>query len=120
MPIVDSNLVQSGKVIDAAAMTANITSLAVDIRGATVAGVQCVAASGTHVGSIAIEESIDGDNWFPVPFSDGSSAIAVTNGAALNDLKNLGELGGAFLRVVYTFTSGTGTLSVWVLPKRRA
>lgn len=119
MAIVDSNLIQSGKVIDAAAMTANITSLACDIRGATVAGVQCVAASATHVGSITIEESIDGDNWFPVPFSDGTSAIVVTSGAALNDLKNLGELGGAFLRVVYAFTSGTGTLSAWIMPKRR-
>lgn len=111
------NLVQSGQIVTDGDASASITSKIVDIARCSVCGVQLVSPSGTRVGTIAVQESINGDDWSPVQFADETTSIAVSSGSALSDLKNLAGLGGQFLRVVFTSTSGTGTLQVWAFPK---
>lgn len=113
------NLVPGGQLIADGDMSADITSTKIcDIERAKCAGVQLYAASADHVGTIAIQESIDGDNWVAVEFADGSTSITVSASAALSELKNLDGLGGRYMRIAYTRTSGSGTLQAYVLPKR--
>jgi hypothetical protein len=110
------------KLVDGTAMSATITSKAIDIQGATHCGVEYYsAAAGDRAGTLAIQETISGENWHPVTFTDGTTSITVTASTLLSGLKNLAGLGGRWIRVVFTYSSGTtGTLDCWVLPKYSA
>jgi hypothetical protein len=108
---------QGGKLIDGGDMSGNITSDIMDIQGCTVAGVEYYAASATHVGTLQIQESISGDNWTDVEFTDGTTAKTAASGSAFSGLVNLPGLGGKFLRVTYTFSSGVGSLDVYAIRK---
>jgi len=112
------NLWPGGHIIEDGDASASITSKVVDISGATHCGVQLYsAAAGTRAGTVAIQESIDGENWVAITFADDTTSITVTASTLLNELKNLAGLGGLYLRVVYTSSSGTGTLQCYATRK---
>jgi hypothetical protein len=116
--------VAGGAIINGELMTANRTSEVLDVSDAGVVGLHFVAASATHVGSFAVQLSIDGSTWDPTSFrlSDGSSAssVAAANGSAVAELVTVDVGQARRLRVVYTFTSGTGTAYVYAIAKNLA
>lgn len=122
MAVEPKDLAINNKIIDREAASANITSKVIDLQGATHCGVEYYsAATGDRAGTIAIQESISGEHWHPVTFTDDTTSITVTASTLLSDLKNLAGLGGRFLRVVFTHSGGTtGTLNVWALAKYSA
>lgn len=76
-------------------------------------GVQ-ISWTGTAVGVIEIDCSIDGTNYFALSFGP---ALTQPAGTAGGYLVNLTELPYPLIRVKYTNASGTGTLSVWICGK---
>lgn len=88
-------------------MTSTLTSTAMDLS--RIDGYAIYAKwTGTPVGDIKLQASVDGTNYIDYPGSD----IAIT---AAGDA--IWEVTTAYydkIRVVYTFTSGTGTLNVQI------
>jgi len=114
--------VEGGTIINAQTMTATITSSVVDIKAnKTVVGLQVVCATGTHVGTFAVQQSISSDDWEAISLTTdggaGATSIAVSSGAAADHYIELKNLSGLFLRFVYTYTSGTGSLTVYASVK---
>ncbi len=117
-----ARVIQGGKLLDGESLAANIdTGTTVDIQGHTTVGVELVTASNTHVGNISIQESISGDNWDNIQLADdtlsNSQLIPLASGSGTTKMYNLSGLGGKFLKVIYTVTSGTGTLDCYVMRK---
>lgn len=94
------------------AMTANITSNAIDARGIQVASVQAIY-TGSPVGTLKLQaaNNLASPTW--VDIADSSQAIS----AAGSFVWNINYVGFTTFRLVYTFTSGTGTLSALVCAK---
>lgn len=84
-----------------ATLTSN--SIALDHMG--LAAIQAVY-TGSPVGSLKLQANVGGSTWTDV----ASSTVSVT--AAGDNMWNLADIGYSAVRVVYTKTSGTGTLSV--------
>jgi hypothetical protein len=87
---------------------ASITSAAQPADSLVNILIQCVAA-GAPVGSLKIQASCDPQNATPVNWSDVGSAVAVS--AAGTFSVPFVDNAACWLRLVYTKTSGTGTLS---------
>ena len=94
------------------AMTASITSEAVNVQSMTRVAIQAIY-TGSPVGSLKLQaaNSLTSQTWTDV----SNSTVAVS--AAGNQLWNVSDIGYALIRVVYTFTSGSGTLEVIVSGK---
>lgn len=99
-------------VVSAGDMSANVTSDVVDVRYRRYGAVQLVF-SGTPTGTFTIEASVDGVNFNALDFGAAIEAA----GAAGSHLIELADIGYDKLRVVYTRTSGTGTLEAYVMCK---
>jgi len=63
--------------------------------------------TGTPAGTFKLQASLDKTNWADVP-----SMTQAAGGAAGNLLWNVVDLMSPWVRVTYTFTSSTGTLTV--------
>jgi len=90
-----------------ATMDETLTSAAIDTKGCSRISLQLHAASATHVGTVAVQVSDDGTNWNPVTLSSTPTAASGSAFDATIDL----DIAAKQFRVVYTFTSGTGTLT---------
>lgn len=111
------------------AMVGDITSLVTSIVYLDDIALQ-FNITGTPTGIIAPQISLDykqdfmgnvlvAGNWIPVQQPDGSPVqIAVVAGSPSNSIINMDFLAGTYLRVVYTHTSGTGTLNGFLSAKR--
>ena len=106
------------KVIDAGAMTgtAVVTSKATSLRTLKLASYQA-KWSGTPTGTFKVEASNDRDpdrnadaNWVEVTLDRPPANPA---GSASGWLLDLTDLPFAWVRLVYTNASGTGTLDAW-------
>lgn len=92
---------------------ASLTSQVVDGRYLEQIKWQLVWA-GTPTGTFSLQESLDYNpvtqvgTWF-----DDGAGITGPSGSAGSAMINLMNRAPAFYRVVYTRTSGTGTLNVW-------
>lgn len=92
--------------------TATVTSSTTDIRFLDNIAVELVW-TGTPTGTFDFQGSLDNSNFVSVSVSP---AIAAT-GAADKALVNFEGLAFAYFRVVYTKTSGTGTLTAYICGK---
>lgn len=116
------------KVITAQSMGATITSSPINIQLMDDVGLQAVVTAGTSpVGVLSVQVSADhlednsgnvlvAGNWSTVqspPGTDLTLAVAA-NGAYYFDLSLLSA---PFCRLVYTRTSGTGTLNAFMVAK---
>lgn len=97
-------------IISSASMTGNITSSVVDVTQDFFAGIQAVY-TGSPVGAIELQCSNDQTTWTSITGS--SNAVS----GASNTYWNIKDISFPYLRVVYTFTSGTGSLTVKALVK---
>lgn len=107
------------------AMTADINSKGIDLNQTPLFSIQA-SWTGTPTGTIKLQASndivqVDPSNSNPVGpdpaglvvnWSDIPSSSQAIAGAAGNFLWNQADVGYRWVRVVYTFASGTGTLSV--------
>lgn len=103
-------LLFNSSTIDAQAMTANITPSFLDVSEATRFCVH-VFWTGTPVGNIVIEAG----NETTTPVTLDTHAAGGTSGSYLYNYDGTGFTN---LRAKYTFTSGTGTLTVKISAKR--
>lgn len=90
-----------------ATMDENLTSNTIELQGEELLSVTLHAASSTHVGTVHVDCSDDGANWNEETLS---SAPAAASGSALDARIEI-ETAARFVRVRYTYTSGTGTLT---------
>lgn len=109
-------------IIDAGDLSADVDSGPYDIRLFPNVSVQIVIGAGA-TGQFFIQGSNIADpttdDWVTVPFVDsaGAAVTFVTSGSALSYLANAQGLGFSYVRVIYDFTSGTGTADVWLTAK---
>ena len=96
------------KVIDVGDMSGNLFSTIVDLGEIVHYSVQEIY-SGSPVGSILIQASNDGASFSTID----TNAISTSGSKMFNS-----EAGFRYLKVSYTFGSGTGSLSVYVAGKR--
>lgn len=120
--------------VNAHAMGASFTSQAYEILEIDVEAIQ-VNYSGSPVGTFKVQGSVDykenylpdgtvqvlaAGNWADLPFV--VAGVVVTSvavpGNASPIIFDMGDSGIPFIRLVYTFTSGSGTFSAFVSGKR--
>lgn len=96
-------LKQNSAIINGQSMTTNITSAVQDLSQVNGFCVHAVY-TGSPVGSLIIEVSNDGSTFYPLV----TQAISTSG----NFLSNQPNMHAVFARVRYTFTSGSGSLTV--------
>lgn len=98
------------KIIDSALMTADIFSEVIDARPIYTLGLYA-KWTGTPTGSLRFEGSANGVDWFTLV------TATTLSGAAGEAALSLDGTPWLYVRVFYDFTSGTGTLNVWLNSK---
>jgi hypothetical protein len=102
----------SGVIVDAVSMASNITSSHITLgTGYRTVSLHAYAASDTHVGTLAAQVSNDATNWNSVTLSNGNTTVSAANGSAFNETLEI-TTASLYLRVLYTASSGAGTLTV--------
>jgi len=108
------------QLIKNASMTGAITSAAVETKQQDNIGIQ-FNWTGTPTGTFSVMVSLDHKqdaqgnvtvpgNWIPLTLSPAITATGSANTAYVD----LNQLSAAYIQVVYTPTSGTGTLNVFI------
>lgn len=98
--------------VSAVSMGANITSSSLDLNEANTYCAQLIY-TGTPTGTLKLQGSNDNSNWTDI----SGKSVALAGSAGSSFLSDTG-FGYGFLRIVYTFTSGTGSLTATVNAKR--
>lgn len=98
------------KVISAGDMSGSLASSAIDIRFLDNIGIQLVW-TGTPTGTFGVTGSVDGSTFTAISLSPSVTAA----GSASNALIDLNQLSCAYIKVIYTASSGSGTLNAWVM-----
>lgn len=99
----------------AQAMTATVSSLVQDVSTCIRLSIQASWAGTVPVGTLHVQCSNDGLNFNDDP-EVTPIAISGATGSSFNKIVNCSY---PFLRLTYTFTSGTGTLNVTVSGKNQ-
>lgn len=104
-----------GTPIHATSMAASITSDAVLLEFEDNPDIQ-VVWTGTPTGTLAVQVSLDPTNlgWQTVTFSPAPDQPTGSSGS---DYFSINQTGAAYIRLVYTRVSGTGTLSAKIAAK---
>lgn len=107
------NVLTPAQVITSGDMSGNITqSPGTNIQYLDNISVQ-LTWSGTPTGTFAIQGSLDKVNWIALSLSPTPGAA----GAAGSILLDLNQLSFPWIRITYTASSGSGTLSAWISGK---
>lgn len=93
-------------ILDAGNMASTtLTSSAVELQHYILCGLQAVY-TGSPVGTLSLQASLDQTTWTDI--AGATAAVA----AAGSSLFNVSDLTYPYMRLVYTKTSGTGSLTV--------
>ena len=95
------------KIIDAGDMSGNVTSSTLDCGDGSNVGIELHAATGTHVGTVAVHGSNTGTKWNAITLTKVPNAAS---GSAFDAVVSLADFPFRYLRLVYTAGSGTGSL----------
>jgi hypothetical protein len=110
------NVLVPYRIINTVSAGSTVTSGATSIRFLDNIGVSVQWSSGTSpVGVYTVEASIDGLTWKTL--ADDAATTASVSGASGSYLLRFSNCAYDKLRVVYTFTSGTGTLNAYIMGK---
>lgn len=117
--------IRSYKISSAVSLATSVTSSPTNIEGVDNVGYQ-INFTGTPTGTFTVEvsadyqpgtspheEPINAGNWIALPISPAVTA----SGAAGSAYIDLNQLSAPWIRIVYTRTSGTGSLDVYVTAK---
>lgn len=97
----------------AVSSTTSYRTAAIDMRFMDTAALE-VEWTGTPVGTLSVEASLDGSTWYPT----GQQCTDPTGaGSTDNSLINCMGIGFAYLSLKYTNSSGSGTLTVTAVGK---
>lgn len=103
------------KVIDSQSMGADITSSSKNVQEAISYSVHCIWSAGsTPVGTLDLQGSNDDVNFTSV-LESGPAPISGNSGSLLINVEKHSY---GYMRVVYTRTSGSGTMTTLVNAKR--
>lgn len=91
---------------------ASLTSPVVSLLTTDDVGLQLIW-TGTPTGTFDVQVSCDNANWTSVTLSPAPAAA----GSASNAYVDLSLLSAPYMRVVYTKTSGTGSLTIYLAAK---
>lgn len=117
------NLLYPVHVLNAASMATSLTSAVVPITGQDNIGIQ-LHWTGAPVGTFDFQISsnhlqdsqgavIQAGNWISLPLDPAIAAVGAPDEAYVD----LNQMSAQYVRVVYTRTSSTGTLDVYVVGK---
>jgi len=117
------NLLNPVHIVSSQSMASSITSSAVEVKLQDNMGIQ-LNWSGSPVGSFSVQvsmdhkEDIEGNivvpgHWIDIPLNPTISAVGMADVAYID----LNQLSAMYLRVVYTASSGSGTLDAFVNAK---
>lgn len=96
------------QLVSAGSLGADYTSPSVDLTVYYGASLQAVWTGGSANGTLSLQVSNDGVNWSDLTGSD----IAVSG--AGNFTWDLTQTNVAYVRIIFAYTSGTGSLSIQV------
>lgn len=99
--------------INAQAMTGNILGATLDVKEAITVCAQFTWTGTSPAGVIQIYGSNDNVNFGPIA---GTQTFTIASNAGTECI-NIPTIGAAYIKAVYTFTSGTGTLTAIVNSK---
>jgi len=102
-----------GHILEDGAMSASISRVIIDLQGAQWFSIEAQSASATHAGTFTVEVSNSGSNWHTYTTKTVSAGSAFSE--FIDNIRTCAKLMG----ISYTRSSGTGTLNVYVHPKRR-
>lgn len=102
--------INNKKIIEAGDMSADVLSEVIDARPIYTLGLYA-KWSGTPTGSLKFQGSANGVDWFDL---ETATALAGSAGEATLSLDGTPWL---YVRAFYDFTSGTGSLDVWLNSK---
>jgi len=107
-----------GTAINGTSMGASITSDQVPLSFEDNVGLQ-VVWTGTPTGTLDVQISLDPTNlgWQSIPSTSFVPTPAIPSGSAGSNYYELMQTTAAFIRLVYTRTSGTGTLKAKITAK---
>lgn len=96
------------KIIDAGNMGGNLTSVTLDVSEIRQMGIQEIY-SGSPTGSLVIQSSNDGSNWF----TEDTNSISSSG----NKMVKLTNIGYKYIRATYTASGGSGSLTIYAAGK---
>jgi len=97
--------------IDAANAASTVTSVPFDLGDLTNYSVQCSFSSGTLNGALVLQGSLDNSTYGDI---DSTSKSVVSGGAVIYSVDTAGY---RYVRVKWTNTSGTGTITAKIYVK---
>jgi hypothetical protein len=106
------NVLTPYRLVNAESMGADVTSSSFDITYTDNIGIQLIF-TGTPTGNFYVQGTIDESNWSNLSFD----ATPTAAGAGDTHLLNISLAPYKKLRVFYDRTSGTGSLTVYVMAK---
>jgi hypothetical protein len=112
-PSNSDRFLKPAKLLDAANVSGNVASTRMYVGQWNTVGLQVTSNGGTHVGIMWPQLSNDGDNWM-----NAGSNVTLANGAAASSFQTIQHTGALYMRVNYTVTSGTGTLTAIATRKK--
>lgn len=94
--------------------TASTTSSSTNVQYTDNIGIVLAWTGSTPIGTITVQGSNDNTNWATLDFG---SAISIT-GDSGTDLLNINQFPCSYIRIVYTKSSGTGTITASMTTKQ--
>ncbi len=118
------NLLRPLTLLSAVSMSTDITSVAVEIKNQDNIGVQLNWTTADAIGAFSIQissdhvQDLEGNiqtpgNWISLPLSPGISSAGNSDTAYVD----LNQMSAQYMRVLYTRTSGSGTVTAIVVAK---
>lgn len=95
---------------------ASLTSTTLPLQFEDNVGLQFVW-TGAPVGTIAVQVSLDQTNWTDIPSTAFVGTYPVPGTTTSPGYLDMALLSAAYMRVIYTRTSGTGTLNLMAVAK---
>jgi len=109
------NVIPSYKLIDAGDMSGNVTSSVVNVQNMDIASLHLSWAGTSPVGTVTVQARNGAtDSWYDLDFG---SAISIASNSGDHQII-LQEMPFTDLKVTYTATSGTGTLTGYITAKQ--
>lgn len=100
-------------IVDAQSMGASITSGGFNVGGFPYVAIQGAFTTSDAVGTFSVEGSLDGSTWSAIGLSSTPTAASASD----NFLIELAPTCAPILRLKYSRTSGTGTLTAKIFAK---
>lgn len=113
------HILKTFQVITDGDMSGDITSVSSNIEQEDFGSYQFSWSGSSPVGTITVQASLDNTIWTTLQDSDQVDVSIPVSGNTGSAMFSLNELPFKYVRTVYTFTSGTGTLQSYIFAKNK-